>query len=37
MNNQDKSLKGLTPNLPLWSFQLQKDSKLALKTRKDVD
>jgi len=37
MNNQDKSLKGLTPNLPLWSYQLQQDSKLAVKTRKDLE
>jgi hypothetical protein len=37
MNNQDKSPEGLTPNLPLWSYQLQQDSKLAVKTRKDLE
>ena len=33
MSNQSK----IMPNLPLWSFQLQKDSKLALKTRKELE
>jgi hypothetical protein len=37
MNNQDKTPQGLTPNLPLWSYQLQQDSKLAVKTRKDLE
>ncbi|RCJ40613.1 hypothetical protein A6770_37725 [Nostoc minutum NIES-26] len=32
MNN-----KGITPNLPLWSYQLQQNSKLAVKTRKDLE
>jgi|SRR6476661_2855237 len=35
MNNQDKTPQGITPNLPLWSYQLQQDSKLAVRTRKD--
>jgi hypothetical protein len=33
MNNN----QGLTPNLPLWSFQIQSDSKLAWKSRKDLE
>jgi hypothetical protein len=37
MSNEKQFSQGLTPNLPLWSFQLQKDSKLALKTRKDLE
>jgi Nitrile hydratase, alpha chain len=37
MNNQDKSPEVITPNLPLWSYQLQQDSKLAVKTRKDLE
>jgi Nitrile hydratase, alpha chain len=37
MNNQDKTLEGITPLLPLWSYQLQQDSKLAVKTRKDLE
>lgn len=37
MNNQDKTPQGITPNLPLWSYQLQQDSKLAVKTRKDLE
>ncbi|OUL26784.1 hypothetical protein BV378_12235 [Nostoc sp. RF31YmG] len=37
MNNQDKTSQGITPNLPLWSYQLQQDSKLAVKTRKDLE
>lgn len=31
-NNRD-----FTPNLPLWSFQVHSDSKLALKSRKDLE
>jgi hypothetical protein len=37
MNNQDKTPQGITPNLPLWSYQLQQDSQLAVKTRKDLE
>jgi hypothetical protein len=37
MNNQDKTPEGITPNLLLWSYQLQQDSKLAVKTRKDLE
>lgn len=37
MNNQDKTPQGITPNLPLWSYQLQQNSKLAVKTRKDLE
>ncbi|MBE9036791.1 NHLP leader peptide family RiPP precursor [aff. Roholtiella sp. LEGE 12411] len=37
MNNQDKTPEGITPLLPLWSYQLQQDSKLAVKTRKDLE
>lgn len=33
MNNQDKTPEGITPNLPLWSYQLQQNSKLAVRTR----
>ena len=37
MNNQDKTPQGITPNLPLWSYQLQQGSKLGMKTRKDLE
>lgn len=37
MNNFDEMPKEMTPNLPLWSFQFQPNSKLALKTRKDLE
>jgi len=37
MSNEKQFSQGFTPNLPLWSFQLQKDSKLALKSRKDLE
>lgn len=37
MNNFDEMPKKMTPNLPLWSFQFQPNSKLALKTRKDLE
>ncbi len=37
MSNEKQFSQGFTPNLPLWSFQLQKDSRLALKTRKDLE
>lgn len=32
-----KSNQEFTPNLPLWSFQIQSDSKLKLKSRKDLE
>jgi Nitrile hydratase, alpha chain len=37
MSNQDKIPERIAPNLPLWSYQLQQDSKLAVKTRKDLE
>jgi hypothetical protein len=37
MNNPEEMSKGMTPNLPLWSYQLQENSKLAIKTRKDLE
>jgi Nitrile hydratase, alpha chain len=37
MNNQDKTSEEITPKLPLWSYQLQQDAKLAVKTRKDLE
>lgn len=37
MNNPEEISKGMTPNLPLWSYQLQQNSKLALRTRKDLE
>jgi hypothetical protein len=37
MNNPEDMSKGMKPNLPLWSYQLQQNSKLALRTRKDLD
>ena len=37
MNNPEEMSKGMTPNLPLWSYQLQQNSNLALRTRKDLE
>jgi len=37
MNNPEDMSKGIIPNLPLWSYQLQQNSKLAVKTRKDLE
>jgi len=37
MNNPEDISKGMTPNLPLWSYQLQQNSKFAVKTRKDLE
>ena len=37
MNNFDEKPKEMTSNLPLWSFQFQPNSSLALKTRKDLE
>lgn len=35
--NPEEMSKAMTPNLPLWSYQLQQNSKLALRTRKDLE
>jgi hypothetical protein len=37
MNNREEMSEGMTPKLPLWSYQLQSDSKVAVKTRKDLE
>jgi len=37
MNNPEEMSKGMTTNLPLWSYQLQQNSKLAVRTRKDLE
>ncbi len=37
MNNPEEMSKAMTPNLPFWSYQLQQNSKLAVRTRKDLD
>jgi hypothetical protein len=37
MNNPEEMSKVMTPHLPLWSYQLQQNSKLAVKTRKDLE
>jgi len=37
MNNQDKTTQSITPNLPLWSYELKQDSKLAVKTRRELE
>jgi hypothetical protein len=37
MNNPEEMSKAMTPNLPFWSYQLQPNSKLALRTRKDLE
>ena len=37
MNNREEMSEGMTPKLPLWSYQVQSDSKLAVRTRKDLD
>ncbi|MGJ5675414.1 MAG: NHLP leader peptide family RiPP precursor [Nostochopsis sp.] len=37
MNNYEENLKAITLNMPLWSYQLQQDSKLAVKSRKDLE
>jgi hypothetical protein len=31
------NFEGIAPNLPLWSFQFQPNSKLGLRTRKDLE
>jgi hypothetical protein len=37
MNNREEIYKSVTSNLPLWSYQLQRDSKLNVRTRKDLE
>lgn len=37
MNDREKTPKAMTPSMPLWSYQLQRDSKLAVRTRKDLE
>lgn len=37
MNNREEILKGVTPSLSLWSYQLQRDSRLNVRTRKDLE
>jgi hypothetical protein len=37
MNNREEMSEGMTPKLPLWSYQVQSDSKLAVRTRKDFE
>jgi len=37
MNNREEMSEGITPKLPLWSYQVQSDSKLAVRTRKDLE
>ena len=37
MNNPEEMPKDIQPNLPLWSYQLQRNSKLAVRSRKDIE
>ncbi|MGJ5675413.1 MAG: NHLP leader peptide family RiPP precursor [Nostochopsis sp.] len=37
MNEPEDNPQLIRTNLPLWSYQLQQDSKLAVKTRKDLE
>jgi hypothetical protein len=37
MNNREEMSEGMTPKLPLWSYQVQSDSKLGVRTRKDLE
>jgi hypothetical protein len=37
MNNREEMSEGMTPKLPLWSYQVQSESKLAVRTRKDLE
>ena len=37
MNNREEMPSYKTPNFPLWSYQLQRNSKLAVRTRKDLE
>jgi hypothetical protein len=37
MNNREEMSEGMTPKLPLWSYQVQSNSKLAVRTRKDLE
>ena len=36
MNNSE-GMPNITPNLPLWSYQMQRNSKLAVRSRKDLE
>jgi hypothetical protein len=37
MNNREEMSEGMTPKLPLWSYQVQSNSKLVVRTRKDLE
>lgn len=37
MNNREEMSEGTKQKLPLWSYQVQSDSKLAVRTRKDLE
>src|SRR4028119_64124 len=37
MNNREEMSEGMTPQLPLWSYQVQSNSKLVVRTRKDLE
>jgi hypothetical protein len=37
MNNPEETLKAMKPSMPLWSYQLQRDSRLAVRGRKDLE
>jgi hypothetical protein len=37
MNNPEETPKAMKPSLPLWSYQLQRDSRLAVRGRKDLE
>lgn len=36
MNNSEE-MPNITPNMPLWSYQMQRNSKLAVRSRKDLE
>ncbi len=37
MNNPEETPKAMKPSMPLWSYQLQRDSRLAVRGRKDLE
>ena len=37
MNNREEMSESMTQKLPLWSYQVQSDSKLGVRTRKDLE
>jgi hypothetical protein len=37
MKKLNQNLQAVTPHLPLWSYQLQRDSKLSVRTRKELE